>query len=303
VLYRIKDRLRRAHFRHECRGILDLPPIAIDSSSSAIVFSQLPHKDLLMFLVALHSFARFVPIKGVHLLNDGSVTAEDRALLHAYIPGLVFYELTDFRSPACPKGGTWERLLGIAELVQDHYVIQLDSDTLAISAIDEVVKHIRNDTAFALGTWDCQEFETMAERADQAKKIISEQDNSHIQVLAEANLDRLYGYESLRYVRGCSGFAGFAARSFSREGVEALSRQMYAALGSKWNTWGSEQFTSNVIVANSPSAVVLPHPKYCACNRVQAVTAFIHFIGSCRFNGGIYARMAKRIIGELKGRG
>ena len=103
-------------------------------------------------------------------------------------------------------------------------------------------------------------------------------------------------------MRGCSGFAGFAARSFSREQVEALSQEMYAALGSKWNMWGSEQFTSNVMVANSPSAVVLPHPKYCACNRVQAATAFIHFIGSCRFNDGTYARLARRVIGELESR-
>jgi hypothetical protein len=302
VFYRIKDRLRRAHFRHECRGVFEAPPLVLESSSPAIIFSQLPHKDLTMFLVALRSFARYVPIKGVHLLNDGSVTAEDKALLRDHIPGLVFHELADFRSTACPSGGCWERLLGIAELVQDHYVIQLDSDTLAISAIDEVADCVRHDTAFTLGTWDRQVFETMAERAAQAKKNVAGQDNSHIQVLAEANLDKLSGYESLRYVRGCAGFAGFAARSFFRERVEALSQEMYAALGSKWNTWGSEQFASNVIVANSAHAVVLPHPKYCACNRVQAETAFIHFIGSCRFNDGIYARLARRVIGELASR-
>lgn len=303
MLYRIKDRLRRAQFRYECRGILDVQPIAFDPYSPAIVFSQLPHKDLMMFLVALRSFVRYVPIKGVHLLNDGSVTAEDKALLYEQIPGLIFHELADFRSAACPSGGCWERLLGIAELVRDHYVIQLDSDTLAISVIDEVAECVRSDTSFTLGTWDRQRFEAMSDRAGQAKKITAGQDNSHIQVLAEANLDKLSGYESLRYVRGCAGFAGFAARSFSRERIEALSQEMYAALGSKWNTWGSEQFASNVIVANSERAAVLPHPKYCACNRVQAETSFIHFIGGCRFKDGTYARLGKRVIGELNGRG
>jgi hypothetical protein len=213
----------------------------------------------------------------------------------------MFHELADFRSPSCPSGGTWERLLGIAELVKNHYVIQLDSDTLAISAIEEVAECIRNDTAFALGTWDRQNFETMGDRAAEAKKIVAGQGDCHIQVLAEANLDKLSGYQSLRYVRGCSGFAGFPARSFSRERVEALSQEMYAALGSKWNTWGSEQFASNVIVANSARAIVLPHPKYCACNRARAETAFIHFIGGCRFDGGTYARLAGCVIGELAG--
>lgn len=252
-----------------------------------------------MFLVALRSFTRYVPIKGVHLLNDGSVTSEDQAQLHEHIPGLVFHDLAEFCSTSCPSGGCWERLLGIAELVRDHYVVQLDSDTLTISAIDEVVECVRNDAGFTLGTWNHQKFETMTDRAIQAKKIVADQDGSHIQVLAEANLDKLSGYESLRYVRGCAGFAGFPARSFSRDRVEALSREMSAALGSSWNAWGSEQFVSNVIVANSAHAIVLPHPKYCACNRVQAETAFIHFIGSCRFNDGTYARLARRVIGEL----
>ena len=302
MLYRIKDRLRRVQFQKEARGILKVKPLEFDASSSAIVFSQLPHKDLRMFLVALRSFARFVPLKGVHLLNDGSMTDEDKVLLHELIPNVAFYNLEDFRSPVCPTGGCWERLLGIAELIRDHYVIQLDSDTLAVSAIDEVAECARKNIAFALGTWDGQELETMSERAAQAKKITSGQD-AHIQILAEANLDRLSGHESLRYVRGCAGFAGFTPHSFSRERVEILSQEMYAALGSKWNTWGSEQFASNVIVANIANAIVLPHPKYCACNRVRRETAFIHFIGGCRFNDGIYARLARRVIDELNGHG
>ena len=252
-----------------------------------------------MFLIALKSFVRYVPINGVHLLSDGSLSAEDKSLLRDHIPSLVLHDLKDFSSPACPTGGTWERLLGIAELVQDHYVIQLDSDTLAISELDEVADCACHDTTFTLGTCDRQESETMAGRAARAKKIVAEQDSNHVQVIAEANLDKLNGYEKLRYVRGCSGFAGFAVRSFSREIVETLSQEMYALIGSKWNNWGSEQFASNVMVANSARAIVLPHPKYCACDRVQDETVFIHFIGSCRFNDGTYARMAKRVIGEL----
>ena len=299
MFYRIKDSLRRVQFKHESRRILKSPPVALDSSSSAIVFSQIPHKDIMMYLVALKSFVRYMPVKGVHLLNDGSLTEEDKALLRDYIPRLVLYELTDFRSAACPQGGTWERLLGIAELVQDNYVIQLDSDTLTVSEIEEVTGCIRSDSSFTLGTWDNQTFEAMSDRAIKAKRIIAGQYRSHIQVLAEANMDKLSGYEAARYVRGCSGFAGFSHRSFSRDKVENLSREMYAVLGSEWNMWGSEQFSSNVIVANSASALVLPHPKYCACNRVQTETAFIHFIGSCRFSAGMYARLARRVIDQL----
>lgn len=301
MFFRIKDRIRRAHFRRASRDVITLPPIVLDASSPAVVFSQLPHKDIFMFLTALRSLTRYVPINGVHLLSDGSVRAEDKMLLKEQIPNVSFYELDDFRSPACPTGGTWERLLGIAELVRDHYVVQLDSDTLAIAAIDEVRNAVYDDTAFALGTWDHQEFETMQGRAAEAKRLIDGEGMYHIQLLAEANLDKLSGYEGLQYVRGCSGFAGFSRRSFNKERVEAFSQEMSAVLGAKWNAWGSEQFMSNVILANISGAIVLPHPKYCACNRVRAETAFIHFIGGCRFNDGIYARHARRIVDELKG--
>ena len=39
---------------------------------------------------------------------------------------------------------------------------------------------------------------------------------------------------------------------------------MTAELGSRWTEWGTEQVTSNYVVANSPEAMVLPYPKY-AC--------------------------------------
>lgn len=300
MFFRIKDRIRRAHFRRESRDVVTLPPVALDARSPAVVFSQLPHKDIFMFLTALRSLTRYVPVSGVHLLNDGSLSAQDKALLKALIPKVSFYELHDFRSPACPAGGTWERLLGIAELVRDHYVIQLDSDTLAIAAIDEVRNAVYGDTAFALGTWDHQEFEAMQARAAEAKRLIESPGMHHIQLLAEANLDKLSGYEGLQYVRGCSGFAGFSRRSFNNERVEGFSQEMSAVLGDKWNAWGSEQFMSNVILANISGSIILPHPKYCACNRVRAETAFIHFIGGCRFSDGTYARLARRVIDELR---
>ena len=298
MLYKIRDRLRRLQFRHKSQGVLRALPLSLEPSSPAIVFTQLPHKDVMMFLVAVRSFVEYVPIKQVHVLDDGTLTEADKDLLRSQLPGLAFHDLAEFRSSACPSGGCWERLLGISDLVRDHYVVQLDSDTLAVAALNEVAACIRDSTSFTLGTWDRQQLEPMVERAVQARKIRDGRGSTHIQIMAEASLDKLPGYRSLRYVRGCAGFAGFGARSFSREAVETLSQNMYAALGAQWNTWGSEQVASNIIVANAARAEVLPHPKYCACNRVTSDTAFIHFIGDCRFKHGTYVRLAKRAIAE-----
>ena len=220
-------------------------------------------------------------------------------MLREHVPGLNLLELAEFRSAACPRGGTWERLLAIARLVRDHYVIQLDSDTLTVGHIDEVRNCVGEQKSFALGTWDRQGFETMHERVETARKL-NRGSTSHVQVVAEANFDKLRDFDSLRYVRGCSGFAGFARHAFTREFVEEISTQMQAAIGAKWNEWGSEQVMSNIVVANTPSAIVLPHPKYADCHKMQpGTTEFIHFIGSCRFDNGTYARLGVQAIARL----
>jgi hypothetical protein len=299
MFYQLKDRARRYRFAGACKGVLQGAPVALDASSNLAVLSQVQHKDVLLYVLAVKSFARQVKPRAVCVLNDGSLSANDRAVLREHIPGVNLLELAEFESAICPRGGTWERLLAIASLVRDHYVIQLDSDTLTIGLIEEVCRCIERQSAFALGTWNNQKLETMRERCETAKKL-AHQANSHVQVVAEANLDKLDDFESLRYVRGCSGFAGFARRSFTREFVEAISGQMQAAIGTKWSEWGSEQVMSNIVIANIPNAIVLPHPKYADCHKMQpGVTEFIHFIGSCRFDDGNYARLGAQVIARL----
>lgn len=299
MFYRLKDRLRRQWFASQCKDILNTPPVALSNDSNLAVLSQLQHKDVLMFLLALKSFAREVPIGQVYLLNDGSLTTEDIALIRKHVPKLAVFELMDFQGSLCPRGGCWERLLAIAEAVKEHYVIQLDSDTLTIGAMPELIENVKQDTAFTIGTWDNQEIETMNERCATAKSRNPGPD-SHVQLVAEAHFDKLKKFDSLRYVRGCAGFAGFPQHSFTRDFVEEISSEMHAAIGTKWGEWGSEQVMSNIVVANIANATVLPHPKYSDCQKMKLPqTVFIHFIGSCRFIHGTYATLGRRVITNL----
>ena len=299
MFYQLKDRVRRHRFASACKGVLQAPPVALDASSNLVVLSQVQHKDVLLFLLAAKSFAQRVKPGAIYVLNDGSLTANDCAVLREHVPGLNLLELAEFRSDACPRGGTWERLLAIASLVHDHYVIQLDSDTLTTGSIDEVRHCVEHQAAFALGTWNKQKIEPMREQYETARKLAPQAD-SHVQVVAEANFDKLDGFESLQYVRGCSGFAGFARQSFTRGFVEAISGQMQVAIGAKWSEWGSEQVMSNIVLANIRGAIVMPHPKYADCHKMQpGLTEFIHFIGSCRFDNGNYARLGAQVIARL----
>jgi hypothetical protein len=299
MFYQLKDRARRFRFAGACRGVLHAAPVALDASSGLVVLSQVQHKDVLLFLLAVKSFARRVRPRGVCVLNDGSLSANDCAVLREHCPGLTLLELAEHRSALCPTGGCWERLLAISSLVRDSYVIQLDSDTLTVGQIDDVRNCVRENKAFALGTWDRQGFESMRERVETARTL-DHGSAAHVQVVAEANFDKLDDFASLRYVRGCAGFAGFARESFTREWVEAISGQMRRAIGSKWSEWGSEQVMSNIVIANIQAAIVLPHPKYADCHKMQpGVTEFIHFIGSCRFDDGNYARLGAQVIASL----
>lgn len=299
MFYKLKDRIRRARFAAECKAVLRAPPVVLDASSELALLSQLQHKDVLMYLIAVKSFGRQIKPRGVYVVDDGSLTASDRALLKEHVPSLTLFTLTAFQNSTCPRGGTWERLLAISTLVRDSYVIQLDSDTLTLEPIDEVQKCVDTQTGFALGTWDNQRIESMAERRETAVKL-APRSGDHIQVFAESNFDKLSAYNSLRYVRGCSGFAGFPRHSFTRELVESISGQMAAAIGAKWSEWGSEQVMSNIVIANVPGAIVLPHPKYADCHKMKAgLTKFVHFIGSCRFAGGHYARLGAQVIASL----
>lgn len=299
MFYSMKGRLGRALFAARCAGILRTPPVETDPGAPFALLSQIRHADLLMYLLAVKSFSHWLRPGAIFIVNDGSLTAADFETLEQHLPGHTMLSLEQFRSPACPQGGTWERLLAIADKVRERYVVQLDADTLAIGPLDEVRDCIRDGRAFTIGTWDDQRPETMRERWEVAVKLATRPD-AHVQVVAEANLDRLEGFDRMRYIRGCSGFSGYPRGSFSRADLEGLSDQMHRALGRRWHEWGTEQFASNVIVANTADPVVLPHPKYCDCTQLRGKPVFVHFIGTCRFSGSTYGRMGREVIEHLR---
>ena len=289
MFYKLKDRLRRRHFASQVQNLLDTPAITLGDASSPIVLSQLQHKDLLMYLAAIKSFARQLPPSAVHVVNDGSLNAQDCALLTRHVPGIRFHALSDCREPGLPSGGTWERLIAIARLSRSHYVIQLDADTLTRGPISEVIQLAHANRAFTIGTWDGQEIESATERAAQTRT--RSPGATHVQMQAEMHFDRLSHAAELKYVRGCSGFAGFAAGSDKLQLMHRLSGEMQKLIGDKWLEWGSEQVMSNLVVANEPDAMALPHPDYTDCEKMQPHSRFVHFIGTCRFQGGRYADM------------
>lgn len=300
MFYQLKDTLNRYRFSRACKQVFASPPVLADTDQPVAVLTQLQHKDVILFLIAIKTFAKQVPLSKVFIINDGSLTNEDLTTLLQHIPIAEVYDAKQFSEPLCPTGGCWERLLAIAKFVDQYFIIQLDSDTLTLSALDEITELIKTNTGFVIGTWDNQTIEAMSVSSERVQKNVNPTLDAHVQMVAEAHFSKLEGCENLRYARGCAGFSGFPKQSFNKQFIIDFSIKMENEIGAKWREWGSEQVMSNVVVANLDKAVVLPHPKYTDCNKMKLPdTCFIHFIGDCRFKSSTYAKLAQHKIKQL----
>src|ERR1700682_2264873 len=103
MFYQLKDRMRRYRFAGACKGVLQAAPAALGASSNLVVLSPGQHKDGLMLLLAVKSFARQVRPRTVCVLNDGSLSANDLAVLREHIPGVNMLALAEFRSAVSPR--------------------------------------------------------------------------------------------------------------------------------------------------------------------------------------------------------
>ena len=301
MFYRLRTQLNKRWFDHRARGIFDTPPVRRHSGSPLVVLTMLHHPDLTMYMVAAKSFCRFVQ-PGRFVIVDDGLTADDRSLLSHHFEGISFIPRRSAGSPRTPQGGCWERLLSIADLNADSYVVQLDADTVTLQRPNEVLDCIAQDRSFTLGTKGGDRIIS----TEQASRIASGWQGDHVQVVAEQALHRLPEAIGARYVHGCAGFAGFHAGSLTRERVESVSKAMAQHVpAAKWAEWGSEQVTSNFIVANTPGAVILPPATYPFwAPGVHAASArLVHFFGALRFQGGQYVASAAELARGLGGVG
>ena len=300
MLFKVRSKLQKKWFDLQANAILQTPVVHSDPDSQLVILSQLYHPDLTMYLVAVKSLCRYLRPQRLVIVDDG-LTAQDKQTLHAHLESLSFVPSAQVLSGKCPKGGTWERLLTIADLNGDAYVIQLDADTITVQRPDEVLACVASNASFALGTPGGRQVSSLLATS----QIAATWEGSHVQTLAEQAMHRLPSDMGNRYVHGCSGFAGFKTGSITRSAIERFSNIMAEMLGTqKWQEWGSEQVTSNYMVANCPGAVILPPETYPFWKTGVSVAEarFFHFFGTHRFEGGMYARTAQSVVADLTGR-
>jgi len=280
-----------------CGGVARTPPIATRDADICIC-SQVSARDITMYLVAIKSFYARLGRGKVFVINDGSLTAAHIRLLKEQVAGITVLHAKDAPKRQVPQGGCWERWLHIVQLAQANYVIQLDSDTITRAAVEEVRDACAARQPFIMAGDRTGAQVVTRERASRDAAATS---SRHVQVLMEQKLAEIAGL-SPNYVRGCAAFFGLPPGAISLDEVEDFSRRVQDMLGGRWSDWGSEQATVNYFLANLSGTRVLQPPKY--THRWKDApgpeSAFVHFIGTYRFDRQFYGLQSRRIIRELR---
>ena len=305
LFYRLRKYLANSRFNRQTSRILETPPIAYKDAPLSIV-SMVERRDVQMYILAVKAlYYRLGRGKIVAIINRDLPQA-DRDLITKHLVKVEFHNLEDLPVGRCQRGGTWERVIFCVNRSADEYVIQIDADILCFGPIEEVVNCVEQNIAFTLS-----EGIPIAPLNSWVEKAVARK-SDHIVNTFELKGPDFPATEKYKYVRGSSGFAGFAKGGVDFELVQTFHDGGVKVHGDRWKEWGTEQIASNFMVANSPNAIPLPYPKYSthepeyATFQKQGITdamSLLHFIGMFRFDMGTFPMLANREIDVmLKGR-
>lgn len=293
MFYNWRRKLKTWNFNRQIAAIMDTPPLRITDAAWSIV-SMIRNRDVPMYLLCLKAFYAHLGAGHVIGIIDRDMPQALRDTLRRHVEGIELVVLEDIDPGACQRGGTWERLVFLLDRAEQQYMVQMDSDILAVGPdLAEVKDCIARNVAFTMADGD--DISSMREAAVRAQ---ADADASYVGIAIEQSFDRYPDCDRLRYIRGSSGLAGFARGGFPRARIEEFHRIMAGLLPTRWHKWGSEQCGSNFAVANSPGAVALPYPAYGSFGPggVRDGCKCFHFIGEYRFDHGYFAGRGREVI-------
>jgi hypothetical protein len=293
----ITERMNRWLFQKAVQKMRDTPPVA-RGVKPFTALSMVHQRDVLPYLLAIKTFAHYARPDRIVLVADPSLGAGDRAVLTRHVPGIEILEAAAFQRPALPVGGTWERLSAISVLCSETSVVQLDADTVTFDTPTEVVDAATAGHGFVIRSEAGVEIMPLDAAAAVGRQLLTS--SRHIQAAAEARLTELHDLPRYRYVRGCSGFTGFGRGTLSPELLDMVSLQMRGIHGERWDEWGTEQVTSNLLAASAPRAFMLPHPRYCNADALAPSTVVSHYIGYARYTSRDYETRITRAVEILR---
>jgi hypothetical protein len=250
-------------------GVLHTPPLQRTAGGPGIV-SLLGTVEVLPYLVAIKSLRGRLRRGGVTIVDDGTLTGEDRAILahHCGDPEILPHQAV--RRGAFPAGGEWAALLTILDRRAGQYWIALDPHTVTLGELPEAESAIASNRSFTL-------------IGDDASGGAARQ--------AERRLAVLCGTRGWRYRPDCHGLVGFAAGGAGRALAAALCSEL-ATLDEP----ATAATARNLVLANEVDPVLLAKPHYRRGSTTDA--AFAHFPDGPH-HGDAYAAASREAIAQL----
>jgi hypothetical protein len=297
LLKKLNRKFLQIRYTRTVQGVFATPPVKLGNMPFTLL-SMVHTKDVAAYLVAVKTFTKYANPHKVVVVCDPTLTAADRATLVSHIPHIELRNASEFTHEDIPRGGTWERLFAISEYSTNDYVVQLDADTITARSPVEVIQAIYSNRGFVLGETPNQTLMTTVETAEKAKALFST-GVKHIQCLVEASMAGNGLYSNAYYVRGCSGFTGFPKSDCMRVDLLKFSKTMKAVHRERWSDWGTEQTTSNYLIANMIGTQILPFPLYGTPDVSDGSSTLVHYIGYLRFLNNKYQKDTQRAISLL----
>lgn len=293
-------RLMNRRHAHAIGSIMQTPPI-VARQDGLVLFSMIGTAVLLPYLVAVKSLWGQLQRGRIVILNDGTLTGQDRAILNHHCDNPEIIDIADVDTDGFPKKGCWERFLTILDRRSDDYFVQLDSDTVTLGPVPEVADAIANNRSFSLlggensgeNIWPLRDFGEHF--------YPNGRTGDHVQLRIEESLHTI-PRDDWRYFRGCAGFAGFSRGGPGRELATAFLEEMKRIIGAQDTAiWGTEQVASNFQIANEAGSVLLPYRRYRNYwgEMSLPVAHFLHFVGSHRYDRGLYAKASQAAIEQM----
>ena len=135
------------HYLGSISSVLDTPPIS-PRSDGLVLFSLLGTGQVLPFLLAVKSLWVRLRRGRVVVMDDGTLTAQDRAILAHHCGDPLFTPGAFVNRGPFPRGMGWEQLLAILDERQRDYWIALSSDTLTLGDLPEVEQALERNRSF-----------------------------------------------------------------------------------------------------------------------------------------------------------
>jgi hypothetical protein len=254
-------------------GVLHTAPLEQTTAGPGIV-SVLGTAEVLPYLVAIKSLHRSLGRGRFTIIDDGTLTGEDRAILahHCGDPEIILHQAVR-QGPQTPDRA-WASLLTILDRRAGQYWIALDPYTVTLGALPDVATAIASNRSFSVV-------------GGVARGGPERQLQRRIAVLC--------GTRGWRYREGCTGLSGFAAGGTGRALVAAFHADL-TALGEPMTA----EIARNLVVANEVEPVWLPELRY-VVHSAKAATieaAFQHFPNGPR-HGEAYAEASRAAISRL----